>query len=76
MCVLQEILSLNLTDFRKYEILIIMDMLKINKYEGVHNWTMNELNSSIDNDRLPEPIKIHLRMLREAILYNLSKFED
>ncbi len=53
-----------------------MDIKTINKYEGVHNWTMNELNSSIDNDRLPEPIKIHLRMLREAILYNLSKFED
>lgn len=45
----------------------------MNKYERVYNWTMNELNNTIENYPIDQNIKDWLKMLKESMEYNLNK---
>ena len=56
-------------------VLLIMKARKkrMNKYERVYNWTMNELNNTIENYPIDQNIKDWLKMLRESMEYNLNK---
>ena len=46
---------------------------RMNKYERVYNWTMNELTNTIENYPIDQNIKDWLKMLRESMEYNLNK---
>jgi hypothetical protein len=45
----------------------------MNKYERAYNWTINELNTTIDTYPIDQNIKDWLKMLRESMEYNLNK---
>lgn len=47
----------------------------LNKYERTVNWLLAELSSTKDNTLIDEKTRLHLAMLEEAVLYNLSKTE-
>lgn len=45
----------------------------MNKYERVYNWTMVELDRTINEYPIDQKIKDWLKMLRESMEYNLNK---
>ena len=45
----------------------------MNKYERVYNWTMVELDRTINDYPIDQNIKDWLKMLRESMEYNLNK---
>ena len=71
----REILLNDLTRFQLYEIIILMEMQTINKYERVYSWLINELELNKINHP-SEDVRVWLAMLQESLEYNLSKFED
>ena len=71
----REILLNDLTLFQLYEIIILMEMQTLNKYERVYSWLINELELNKINHP-SEDVRGWLAMLQESLEYNLSKFED
>ena len=68
----KEIVMQILTKNKFYHTINIMNDL--DKYEVVHNWLINELDSTIAKHPNKEVVS-WLKMLKESYLYNLSKFE-
>ena len=46
---------------------------EMNKYERVYNWTMVELDRTINDYPIDQNIKDWLKMLKESMEYNLNK---
>ena len=65
----------DLTQLKLCEIIIIMEMQTINKYERVYSWLINELELNKINHP-SEDVRGWLAMLQESLEYNISKFED
>ena len=45
----------------------------MNKYERVYNWTINEINQTVETYPIDQNIKDWLKMLKESMEYNLNK---
>ena len=45
----------------------------MDKYERVYNWTMTELDNTINNYPIDQDIKDWLKMLKGSMEYNLNK---
>ncbi len=53
--------------------LLIMKGETMDKYERVYNWTMVELDNTINNYPIDQNIKDWLTMLKGSMEYNLNK---
>ena len=45
----------------------------MNKYERVYNWTINEINTTVETYPIDQNIKDWLKILKESMEYNLNK---
>ena len=54
-------------------VILIMKGETMDKYERVYNWTMTELDNTINNYPIDQDIKDWLKMLKGSMEYNLNK---
>jgi|TARA_B100001094_G_scaffold80398_1_gene76617 hypothetical protein len=54
-------------------VILIMKGETMDKYERVYNWTMVELDNTINNYPIDQNIKDWLTMLKGSMEYNLNK---
>jgi len=54
-------------------VILIMKGETMDKYERVYNWTMTELDNTINNYPIDQNIKDWLKMLKGSMEYNLNK---